>query len=91
MGLSREEIVDLASRYTTLDKAVDFPYDGDVFCILVRTVPENEIISEEEGWGFRGYGICIGYVIDDEAKPRGKMAMDAFCKPGHIPTRCPGS
>ena len=84
MGLSREEIVDLASKYTTLDEAIDFPYDGDVFCILVRTIPEKETLSEEEGWVFRGYGICIGYTIDEEAKTRGKWlwmhfaGLDAF-------------
>jgi hypothetical protein len=78
MGLSRDEIIDLASRYTTLDQAVDFPFDGDLFCILMRPSPQNQEIKEEEGWIFRGYGICIGYTMDEEAKPLGKWLWMHF-------------
>lgn len=78
MGLTRDEIIDLASRYTTQDELTDFPFDGDVFCILIREVPKDKVLQEEEGWAFRGYGICLGYVTDDEAKPAGKWLWMHF-------------
>lgn len=78
MGLSRDEILNMASRYISADEAIDFPYDGDVFCLLIREKPENEVISEEEGWNFSGYGICIGYSIDEDSKPAGKWLWMHF-------------
>lgn len=84
MGISKDEIIDLASRYTSSEEITDFPFESDLFCILVRELPENKILTDEEGWAFRGYGICIGYTIDEEAKPRGKWlwmhfaSLDAF-------------
>ena len=85
MGLSREELIDLATRYTTLDQAVDFPYDGDLFCILMRPVPENPDTKEEDGWIFSGYGICIGYTMDEEAKPMGKWIWMHFASLNTFP------
>jgi hypothetical protein len=84
MGISRDEILDLASRYISPDELSEFPFDGDLFCLLIRATPVNEVLSDEEGWTFRGYGICVGYTIDEEAKPRGKWlwmhfaSLDAF-------------
>lgn len=78
MGLSRDEILDLASRYISPDEVVDFPYEGDVFCLLSRQIPQNQTVSEEEGWSFSGYGICVGYTVDEEAKPRGKWLWMHF-------------
>lgn len=72
MGLSKDEILDLASRYITPDQAIDFPFEGDVFCLLSRQISQPPPASDEEGWAFSGYGLCIGYTIDEEAKPRGK-------------------
>ena len=85
MGLSREELINLASRYTTLDQAVDFPFDGDIFCILMRPVPENPDTKEEDGWIFNGYGVCIGYTMDEEAKPMGKWLWMHFASLNTFP------
>lgn len=78
MGLSRDEILDMASRYISPNEAIDFPFEGDVFCLLSRQVSQNPPPSEEEGWAFSGYGICIGYTLDEEAKPRGKWLWMHF-------------
>ncbi len=78
MGLSKEEILDLASRYIPPNEAIDFPFEGDLFCLLSRTLSQNQTASEEQDWSFNGYGICIGYTIDEEAKPRGKWLWMHF-------------
>jgi hypothetical protein len=84
MGISKDEIIDLASRYISPEELTDFPFDGDLFCLLIRATPENEVLPDEEGWTFRGYGVCVGYTTDEESKPRGKWlwmhfaSLDAF-------------
>jgi len=84
MGISRDEIIELASRYVTTEEITDFPFENDIFCMLIREIPHDKILQEEEGWSFRGYGICIGYVKDEESKPAGKwlwmhfVSLDTF-------------
>lgn len=78
MGLSRDEILDLASRYISADEATDFPFEGDVFCLLSRQLTQDKPQADEDGWAFSGYGICIGYTMDEEAKPRGKWLWMHF-------------
>lgn len=78
MGLSKEEILDLASRYTSPNEVIDFPFEGDLFCLLSRSISQSQPTSEEQDWSFNGYGICIGYTIDEEAKPRGKWLWMHF-------------
>ncbi|MFP4013273.1 MAG: hypothetical protein ACLFVQ_04245 [Chitinispirillaceae bacterium] len=78
MGISRDEIIDLASRYTPGEEITDFTFEGDVFSLLIREVPQDKVLSEEEGWSFSGYGICFGYSIDQEAKPAGKWLWMHF-------------
>ena len=78
MALSREEIIDYASRYVAAEAITDFPHDGDFFCLLCRELPEGKVLAEEEGWVFQGYGICSGYLLDDEAKPPGKWLWMHF-------------
>lgn len=78
MGLSKEEILDLASRYIPPNEAIDFPFEGDLFCLLSRSLSQNQTTSEEQDWSFNGYGICIGYSIDEEAKPQGKWLWMHF-------------
>jgi len=78
MGLSREEILDLASRYISSNEVIDFPFEGDLFCLLSRSISQSQPASEEDDWSFNGYGICIGYTIDEEAKPRGKWLWMHF-------------
>jgi len=72
MGVSKEEITDLASRYISRDEITDFPFDGELFCLLSRELPDGKVLSDDEGWGFGGYAICIGYTFDEESKPHGK-------------------
>lgn len=76
--MPKDEIIDLASRYVSSEEITDFPHDGDLFCLLIREIPENKVLTDEEGWGFRGYGVCIGYVVDEEVKPRGKWLWMHF-------------
>ena len=85
MGLSREEILDLASRYISPNEAIDFPFEGDHFCLLSHSISQDQPASQEEGWLFNGYGICIGYTIDEEAKPRGKWLWMHFASLAAFP------
>ena len=78
MSLSREEIVDLAGRYVPEGEVSDFPYNGDLFCLLVRSLPADRVPEEEEGWAFNGYGVCLNYTYDEKAKPRGKWLWMHF-------------
>ena len=78
MSLTRQEIIDYASRYVTLAESNDFPFDGDLFCLLGRKLSENKAVKEEEGWGIQGYGICSGYTLDNEGKPPGKWLWMHF-------------
>ncbi len=78
MTLSRQEILDYAARYVSPEAITEFPFNGDLFCLLDRILPEGKILAEEEGWVFHGYGICSGYLLDDEAKPAGKWLWMHF-------------
>lgn len=85
MDLSRPEIIDLAHRYVPAEELSDFPYNGDLFCLLVRPVPADRVLPEEEGWLFNGYGICLNYTYDEEAKPRGKWLWMHFASLSSFP------
>lgn len=85
MGIPRDEIIDLASRYVSSQEITDFPFENDLFCLLIRAIPEDKVLTEEEGWGFRGYGVCIGYTYDDEAKPKGKWLLMHFASLDSFP------
>jgi hypothetical protein len=76
--LSKQEIIDLASRYTSPEEIVDFPHDGDLFCLLQRVLPDNAVLADDKGWTFAGYGICSGYVIDETEMPAGKWLWMHF-------------
>lgn len=78
MSLTKQEIVDRAARYVQSEEITDFAYNGDLFCLLIRDIPENKVLSEEDGWQFNGYGICTGYTLDEEAKPLGKWLWMHF-------------
>jgi hypothetical protein len=78
MFLSQQEIIDYASRYVASKEMLDFPGDGDLFCLIGRDLPEGKILGEEDGWVFQGYGICIGYTLDQEATPVGKWLWMHF-------------
>ena len=85
MSLSQQEIIDYASRYVDPGEAVDFPFDGDLFCLIGRDLPEGKMPAEEEGWSFQGYGICLGYTLDTEAKPMGAWLLMHFASLAAFP------
>jgi hypothetical protein len=85
MTLSQQEIIDYASRYVGSDEMVDFPWEGDLFCLIGRDLPDNAVLKEEEGWNFKGYGICLGYTLDLEAKPTGKWLWMHFASLASFP------
>lgn len=85
MPLTRQEIIDYASRYSAPDEHSDFPFDSDLFCLLGREIPANRALAEEEGWRFQGYGICLGYALDEEAKPAGKWLWMHFASLSAFP------
>jgi hypothetical protein len=85
MSLSRQEIIDYASLYVEAGEVVDFPMDGDLFCLIGRDLPEGKTLTEEEGWGFQGYGICLGYNLDYEEKPLGKWLWMRFASLASFP------
>ncbi len=71
LKVSKDEILEWASRYVSVEKS-DFPIEKDLFCFMSRAVPDNKVLKEDEGWRFSGYGYCLGYVLDEEEKPMGK-------------------
>jgi hypothetical protein len=85
MSLSRQDILDYASPYVESGEVVDFPTDGDLFCLIGRDLPEGKTITEEEGWSFQGYGICLGYSLDYEGKPEGKWLWMRFASLASFP------
>ena len=85
MSMTRDEIITLASRYIDSDTEIDFPMKNDVFCLLSRDLPENKVLTDEEGWGFTGYGICLGYIPDEQAKPIGKWIFMHFASLDSFP------
>ena len=78
VGLSKEEIIDLALRYVPSEEITDFPCHGNLFCLLIRQLPIDRVLAEEEGWAFNGYGVCTGYSYDEGTKPRGKWIWMHF-------------
>lgn len=82
--MSREDIVEYARRYVPEAEQTDFPMDGDLFCLLQREIKPNETPNDKPKWDFAGYGYCLGYLLDDQAKPTGKwiwmsyVSLDSF-------------
>jgi hypothetical protein len=85
MFLSRQEIIDFASRYVEPGEAVDFPNHGELFCLIGRDLPDGKILTDEEGWSFQGYSICLGYTLDNEAVPPGKWLWMQFASLAAFP------
>jgi hypothetical protein len=83
--MTRDEIITLASRYIDEDDAIDFPMKDDTFCLLARDIPQNTVLKEEEGWAFSGYGVCLGYLPDEQAKPVGKWIFMHFASLNSFP------
>jgi hypothetical protein len=76
--MSREEIIEYASRYCETEEKYRFPMNGELFCFIEREVPADKPLSDDEGWQFGGYGLCIDYELDNEAKPAGKWIWFRF-------------
>jgi len=72
MGLTRDEIIQYATRYVAASDVGDFPMDGDLFCLFSRRTDSNGGPAREPQWQFEGYGICRGYRLDGGTKPAGK-------------------
>ncbi|MBD3344310.1 MAG: hypothetical protein GF401_04525 [Chitinivibrionales bacterium] len=70
MGLTREQIVEYATRYVPGNEIVDFPLENDVFCFL--EMPLDSPAGDESNWSFAGYNICLEYSPDLDSKPQGK-------------------
>lgn len=85
MPLTKQDIIDYASRYAMPEEHIDFPMDSDLFCLLGREIPANKVLAEEEGWQFQGYGVCLGYTLDEEAKPAGKWLWMHFASLSAFP------
>lgn len=85
MSMTRDEIITLASRYIEDDDAIDFPMKDDTFCLLAREISHNTVLKEEEGWAFSGYGVCLGYLPDEQAKPVGKWIFMHFASLNSFP------
>jgi hypothetical protein len=76
--LSKQEILDYATRYVSAQDAVDFAHDNDLFCILSRKIAPDKVLALDEGWEFQGYGICTGYTADEQEMPVGKWLWMHF-------------
>ena len=85
MGLARQDILDLARRYLSEEEITDFPFDGDLFCLLIRPLPVDRTPEEDEGWMFNGYGICLNYTYDEQTKPPGKWLWMHFTSLSSFP------
>lgn|GEM_PF-2381729 len=85
MGLSKEEIDNLALRYLSMEDIVDYPMEGDLFCLLMRDISTDKVPAEDEGWIFTGYGQCMGYLYDEDAKPVGKWLWMSFASLASFP------
>lgn len=70
--MTKDEIIEYASRYVDADDVTDFPLAGDIFCFLQREIPDNRVLEDEEGWQFAGYAKLNAYELDMTAKPVGK-------------------
>jgi hypothetical protein len=78
MTLNPDDIIELALQYVSIDEVTDFPKNNELFCFFERSLPENRIFKDDEGWNFKGYGICICYEYDMQSKPRGKWIWFSF-------------
>lgn len=67
-----DEILELASRYVEPEEVGTIPEEGDIFYFQHRELPDNAILSDDEGWMFGGYAKLLSYEKDLTAKPVGK-------------------
>ncbi len=85
--LTPTEIEDYARRYVDIPKERQFPLQGEVFARLIREKVPNKVLKEEENWAFAGYGLCLGYQLNEEAKPLGKSLWWRFIDLSDFPPK----
>jgi len=78
MGLTRQQIIDYASRYVAIGEVSDFPGEGDLFCMLSRELTGDARTKENEGWQFAGYHVCRQYLLDEQSRAEGKWIWFEF-------------
>lgn len=76
--MTRDELIELASRYVEDSEVVDFPVEGDLFCMVARELPTDHVLADHEGWQFAGYGLCTALRLDEDEKPVGKWVWFEF-------------
>jgi hypothetical protein len=78
MNLTREQIIEYAQNYIDNAAKFDFPVEGDLFCFLERSAGQQLNADAKKGWKFGGYGICFGYMLDEDSKPEGKWVWFSY-------------
>jgi hypothetical protein len=87
MGLTREEIVEHALRYVNREEIGAFPHEGEIFAFLHRPVDAANAGDDGGKWEFGGYAVCIGYTLDEQAKPAGKWLFMEIISLAQFPPR----
>ncbi len=87
MYLSQVEIEDYARRFVEIPAQRTWPMDGDLFAILVRETELRKVLAPDENWSFVGYGISLGYSINDELKPLGRSLWWNYFELSSFPPR----
>jgi len=85
--MTKDEILEYASRYVEEDDIADFPEEGDVFCFLHRQIPDNKVLKDDEGWQFGGYALLDEYELDMTATPVGKWLTVHYTSLATFPPR----
>ncbi len=93
MQLSKEDVISYATRYISQDDITDFPGPRDLFALMqreketVRTADDGsgDTSADPSDWQFMGYGLCLGYQTDEEAKPAGKWVWFSYLYLGTWP------
>ena len=85
--MTKDEIIEYASRYVDADDISDFPEEGDIFCFLHCELPDNKVLKDDEGWQFGGYALLNHYELDMQAKPVGKWIHIHYTSLATFPPR----
>jgi hypothetical protein len=72
MQLQKEDVIQYASRYIDRSDMKEFAGPGELFAMFQREKDPARAPDDDSGWEFMGYGYCRGYILDEQAKPRGK-------------------
>lgn len=78
--LSKDEIINYASRYVNPGEEIDFPMEGDVFVLFIKK-------SADQQYSFSGYFVCEGYRLNHESKCEGSWLIMDFYSLSTAPPR----